>query len=64
VAKADVGFGEQSIDGLQLCDRCCPGRLAIRSTRKIGRDAAGTESDGQDDNAGDIHTLSTVTLGY
>ena len=57
LAEADIGLGHQHVDGLQLRDRRRRRRLIVRSTRKICRDAAGTERDGQDDNAGGIHTL-------
>jgi hypothetical protein len=45
-----------------LCDRFRRRRLAVRSTRKIGRDAAGTDSDSQDDNACGIHLRFTFHI--
>ena len=48
---------DQNVHGRQLRDRLGRSRLVVGSTRKICGNAAGTDSDGQDDNACGIHTL-------
>ena len=57
LAKADVGLRHQNVHGLQLRDRFGGKRFVVGPTRKICGNAAGTDSDGQDDNACGIHTL-------
>ena len=57
LAEADVVFGDEDVHGLQLRDRFGRRRLVVGSARKICRNAAGADSDGQDDNACGIHTL-------
>ncbi len=58
LAKADVGFGDEYIHGLQLRHRRGRGRLVVGTTRKISGNAASAESDDQDDNTCGIHTLT------
>ena len=57
LAEADVGLGDENVDGLQLCERRGRLRLVVGPARKICGNAAGTDSDGQDHNACGIHTL-------
>ena len=57
LAEADVGLRDQDVDGLQLRDRLGRRGLVVGPAREICGNAAGTESDGQDDNACGIHTL-------
>jgi hypothetical protein len=60
LAKPDVGLGDQNVHGLQVCNRLRRGRLVIvRPARKIGGNAARTESDDQDDYTRYIHTLTS-----
>jgi hypothetical protein len=62
LAKTDVGLGNENVHGLQR-DRFGGGRPVAQPTREIGGNAAGKESDGQDDDACGI--LSTFTrLNY
>jgi hypothetical protein len=63
LAEIDVGFCHQDVDRLKLGDGLGgSGRLAVGPAGKIRGDAAGTESDGQDDDAGDVHTRSTYAI--
>ena len=57
MAEADIAFRNENVHGLQLGNRFSRSRLVVGSTRKICGNAAGTDSDGQDDNACGIHTL-------
>ena len=57
LAEADVGLGDENVDGRQLRDRRGRSRLVVGSARKICGNAAGADGDGQDDNACGIHTL-------
>jgi hypothetical protein len=57
LAEADVGFRDENVHGLQLRDRRRGAGFVVGSAREICGNAAGTESDGQDDNACGIHTL-------
>ena len=58
LAEADVVFRDEDVHGLQLGDRLDRRRCVVGSTGKICRNTAGTDSDGQDDNACGIHTLT------
>ena len=57
LAEADVVFRDQDVDGLQLNDRCSRQRFVVRPAREVGGNSAGTDGDGQHDNACGIHTL-------
>ena len=54
--------GDEHVHGLQICHRRGRSRLVVGPARQIGGDAAGTERDGQDDNACGIHTLHYLRL--
>ena len=56
LAEADVGLRNEDVLGWQLCNRR-GGRLVVGPACEIRGDAAGTDSDSQDDNACCIHTL-------
>ena len=57
-AKADVGAGNKNVQGLQSHNRFGREKFVDGPTRKICGNAAGAESDGQDDNTCGIHTLT------
>ena len=57
LAERDVGLRDQDVDGRRAGDRAERARLLVGSAREIGGNAAGADSDGQDDNACGIHTL-------
>jgi len=58
VAKADVGFGNDNVQGLQSHNRSGRETFVVRATRKICGSAAGAASDGQDEKGCGIHTLT------
>src|SRR6185437_15568931 len=64
LAEPDVGLRDQHVDGLQLSDRRGLRSFSYRSAAacQIGSEAAGTECNEQNDNAGDIHTLYYLLL--
>jgi hypothetical protein len=62
LAKADIRFGDENIDGLQLRDRLGRRRLVVGPAGEICGNAAGADGDGQDHNACGIHYASLSTL--
>ena len=62
VAKADIRFGNENIDGLKLRDRLGRRRLVVGPAGEICGNAAGADGDGQNHNACGIHYASLSTL--
>ena len=57
LAEADVGFRDQNVDGLAAARPAGRRGRFVGPAGEICGNAAGAESDGQDDNACGIHTL-------
>src|SRR6476620_1917580 len=64
LAEADIGFGDEHVYSWQLRNRRDRRRLVVRSTGEICGNAAGTDSDGQNDNACGFHYASLSTLRH
>ena len=62
LSKTDVGLGNQNVHGLQYRGRFGRLRLVFESARQISRNAAGPESDDENENACGIHTLTGLLL--
>ena len=56
-AEADIGIGDQNVDGFELRDRCRGRRGLIRAAGKQCGDAAGGEGDAKHDDTRGFHTL-------
>jgi hypothetical protein len=62
VAKSDIRFGDENIDGLQLRDRLGRRRIVVGPSGEIRGNAASTDGDGKNHNACVIHLRFTFHI--